>query len=167
LAIDAASRATVLISRRDADPLGRRRAVDDVLGLGEHDQAGRGVLRVKKIPVRRAARDLQIDQALVDTVAGDQLALDGLDLLRRGGGRHVELTQGALQAGQVGRVVHQAAVHDGGDLIDPIGEKKAAVEDGDLRLFLRQVGTIDVDGPAHRCPTLDWLRLGRDVPLKP
>ena len=52
----------------------------------------------------------------------------------------------------MGGVVDQLTVQHRGNLVDPVGEEKAPVEDRDLGLLLRQVGPIDVDDPAHPCP---------------
>ena len=81
-----------------------------------------------------AARHLQIDHAVDEIVARDQLALDLLDAIDRFRQRQRDLADRTLQPRQMRGVVDQLAVEHGGDLVDAVGEQKAAVQYRDLGL---------------------------------
>ncbi|MET4835108.1 hypothetical protein ABIF44_004515 [Bradyrhizobium japonicum] len=111
-----------------------RGGVDDVLLGGEHHQARLDVALGKGevAALVGAARDLEIDEAILDLVARDQLLLelgDALDCLRQ---LQLDLADRALQAGQVRSVVDQLAVEHGRNLVDAVGEQEAAIKHRDL-----------------------------------
>ena len=114
--------------------LGRGR-VDDVLGGSEHDQRRLDALGKREVaPGIGAARHFQIDHAVDEIVARDQLLLDLLDARRGFRQRQLDLADRTLQPRQMRGVVDQFAVEDGGDLIDAVGKQESAIEDRDLRL---------------------------------
>ena len=66
------------------------------VGQRHHRHTGLGGRKVE-IPVRRAARDLEVDSALGQPVPRNQLLLDGGDLVHRHGAAQLQLAQRALE----------------------------------------------------------------------
>ena len=98
---------------------------------------------------RRAARDLQIDEAVADPVAGDDLAQDAPQRLladRRG---DAQRRQRRLQPREMARLVDQRAVAHQADFIDAVAEDEGAIQDRHACLGERQVAAIDVGDAAH------------------
>ncbi len=86
--LDVAARPAQVRRRDDLDAGLRRRGVHEIAGLGEHHQRGRDILREGEVAIGGAARDLQVDAALVEIVALDQLLMNSDELgLRPGEGK--------------------------------------------------------------------------------
>lgn len=104
----------------------------------------------QEVPVGAAPRHPEVEQALVEPVARDDLAVE-IEQPRVGVGvRDSELGQRAREARPMGRKVDQTAAHHGRDLIDGIGEQEAPIEDRDPGLGLGQPLVIHVNGSGHR-----------------
>jgi hypothetical protein len=133
------------------DPRLRRRALGKTgLCLGEQDDGRGGPLgRIGEIAIRRPARDLQVDQPVLDPVPCHELTMDVQQLLHRHRAGHLQLPQRPLQPRRVPVEIDQLAAKDARHLVDPVREQEAAIEDGHLRLFLGQVFAIDKDGAGH------------------
>ena len=65
---------------------------------------------------------------------------------RRGKGDFIER---AVETGKVGLEIDEPPAQNRRNLVDPIAEKKGAVEDRDLGLFLRHIGAVHIDGAGH------------------
>ena len=120
--------------------------VHDRRGLGEGEAGGcNGIERREKVAIgRRAARDLQVDPPLGQLVAFDQAVQHDrpVGLVGDPGQRH--------RAGQPGRMVRPVAkppVDHRGNLIDPLGEEQAAIEDRHACFGFREKFAVEPDCP--------------------
>ncbi|MGY3440426.1 hypothetical protein ACVW17_000427 [Bradyrhizobium sp. USDA 4473] len=143
--------------RDDLDAgLGRGR-VDDVLFRGEHDQRRLDVGRREReiAAFVGAAGYLEIDHAVDEVVALDQLLLDLLDPLQRLRQRQLDLADRTFQPRQMRGVVDQLALEHRRHLIDAVGEQETAVEHRDLGLGMRHVRAVDVSDLFHASSPAD------------
>jgi hypothetical protein len=102
-----------------------------------------------EVPFGAAARDLEIDEPLVQAVTPDELQMQrkqGLVAQRRGKGDFIER---AIETGKVGLEIDEPPAENRRDLLDPVAEEKGAVEDRDLGLFLRHIRAVHIDGARH------------------
>ena len=102
------------------------------------------------IAPRHTAADLQIDEAVADTIARHHLAQN--DPERGGRHRHADANfiERALQAIEVPPLVNQPATAHLADFVDCVGELVAAILDVDLGIAKWQITAVDVGDPRHR-----------------
>src|SRR5690606_15281891 len=102
-----------------------------------------------EIAVGDAARQLEIDHALIDAIARHDLAMGRKQrvLVERHG--HAELAGRAMEPRRMAGIVDQLAVEHAGHFVDTVGHEEAAVEHGDLGVRFRQPLAVDVDDPGH------------------
>lgn len=132
---------------RDAVPLGPRAAQH--LRLGEADKLRRQCLGIEKVAIRLAARDLQIDRAVPQVVAGDQFRLNACNLLQGERERDGELLQRTAEPTEMQIVIDHPPADHRRYLVDGIAEQKTPVKKPDPGFLLGYELTMDVDDPAH------------------
>ena len=101
------------------------------------------------VAARHAAGDLQIDDAVVDPVAGDGLAHDDRERRRRHRHGDAQFRERARQPLHVAALVDHAACPHLADLVDAVGELVAAILDMDAW----RRATADSGHSHRRCGT--------------
>src|SRR6185437_13894967 len=93
---------------------------------------------------RRAARDLEIDEALLDAVAARDLGEHGLQrgIAHRCG--DLDLAERAMEPPQMKLFIDEPAGANGDDLVAPIGELIAAILDMDRGGAVREIAAVDI-----------------------
>lgn len=124
------------------------------LRLRESDEPRRQCVGIEKVAIRLAARDLQIDRAVPQGIAGDQFRLDAGNLLARDAERNGEFPQRAFETVKMQVVVDHPSADNRRHFVDSIAEQEAAIEKPDAGLLLRYELTVDIDDPAHLFPLL-------------
>src|ERR671937_2702304 len=102
--------------------------------IGHHEHRGLGVLRERVVALRHAARHLEVNRLVLERLAFDQAADVGAPLLARVWVADADGAETALEAREV---LFQPERHlriSRHDLVDPIAEDEATVEDRDFRL---------------------------------
>src|SRR5262249_7397968 len=118
--------------------------------LGREDQRRLDRLgRKGMITPRHAARHLDVDQPVAQTVAVHQLADDEAQCRPRNWPGDAQLVQGAIKPVDVRSLVDQPAVADADNLVDAVGQLVASVLDVDRRLAMIDVASIDVSVTRH------------------
>ena len=59
------------------------------------------------------------------------------------------LIERPIETRQMRVEIHEPSINYRRDFIDRVAEQKGAIEDGDLRLFFRHVGAVDIDNAGH------------------
>ena len=83
----------------------------------------------------RGARNLEIDDAVLDAAFLDEVVVDGREFLIHIGNRNAQLAQGAAAAGQMALQRKAFAVVDPRGFVDAVAELIAAV----LKLYFRGI----------------------------
>ena len=102
--------------------------VDIHLALGLVVRAREGLQILDDAPDAPSALEGLLD-GIAQLIALHELLFQMRPLLRRIGVGDPDLVQASVEAGEVSIIVHEAAVHNGGHLIDPVCEEKAAIHD--------------------------------------
>ena len=104
----------------------------------------------------RAAGDVHVNATLIQLIAGNQFAVDGLKLGDIHGHRNVEFGKGASQSGEVAVKITKLAVEHHRHLINRIGHEKAAIKDGDFRLIFGEIVAVHIDCSHLITPKAVW-----------
>ena len=124
--------------------------IDNCLRLTERHNGWYGVSRKREIARRGTAADLQVDNALGDSVSADELADNRQPLgagVRFG---DANLSKRSAEPAKMRVEIHQLAVQYRDDFVDRICKQKSAIEDTDAGIFGSHPATVDENLIRHR-----------------
>ncbi len=93
----------------------------------------------------RAARHFKIDAALIEPVAADKAAMHCQQGFVAHRHAHADRVERALQPLDMALPLQDAAANDRDDLIDPVAEQEAAIENGNHGPVLADKAAVDED----------------------
>src|SRR5579863_3317089 len=114
-----------------------------------HDQAWPRAGRKRKLAWRRAAGDLEIDDAVDDAVAPHGFAHHRFQRRVRHRRRDAQLGERAVQARKMQCLVDETAAAHRDDLVNAVGELEAAILDMDASMTVRNIAAVDVGDTRH------------------
>src|SRR6185312_6428206 len=141
-------------NRHNGDAIGRQlfKSCNIAVAGGDDDSRPYRCDRKRKVARRSAAGDLQIDNAVSDTIAAHGFAQDDAERSKRHRLRHSQFTQRAVQPGKMAALIDELAAFYLTDLIVAVGELIAAILDRDLRARMRKIATVDIGDERHGRP---------------